>query len=264
MVKPMTKTILASTRSLAFFAHPDDETILCGGTLALLAQSGVDVVFLSATRGEGGEVGEPPVCTQEELGEVREAEMACAVKALGGMTVDYLDYVDPLIGENDTLHAYTDDLETLTQELKGYIEGLKPAVVLTHGSNGEYGHPAHVVSHQACRAAIERMKGARPALYGVSAAFEGHMKPRVANKDDPADIVIDVSSVLESKLAAALCHRSQNALFVRRASKEAGRQMSVREVLMLTESLHRFLPPADGDVDSVVDALRPYLISMDK
>ncbi len=46
---------------LAFFAHPDDETMLCGGTLALLARAGARVHLLIATRGEGGENGEPPV-----------------------------------------------------------------------------------------------------------------------------------------------------------------------------------------------------------
>jgi len=47
---------------LAFFAHPDDETMLAGGILALLSRGGAQVHYLCATRGEGGEVGEPPVC----------------------------------------------------------------------------------------------------------------------------------------------------------------------------------------------------------
>ena len=46
-------------KALAFFAHPDDETMLAGGTLALLAHSGVGVHYLIATSGEGGEAGEP-------------------------------------------------------------------------------------------------------------------------------------------------------------------------------------------------------------
>lgn len=252
----MTKTILA------FFAHPDDEAILGGGILALLAREGCVVVYLSATRGEGGEVGEPPVCAQDELGTVREQEMQCAVNALGGSRVEFLDYVDPLITENDTLHPYTDDLETLMIELSGFIDGIKPLAVLTHGSNGEYGHPAHLISHRACRAAVERIDGnERPALYGVSAMFDGHMKPRVANKDDRADLIVDISPVLEYKLAAALCHKTQNALFVRRSSKQAGRQMELHEVLMTTESLHRFV--LDGDIpkrDPLAEILQAYLL----
>jgi len=56
---------------LAFFAHPDDETMMAGGALALLARSGARVHYYCATRGEGGETGEPPVCTIPELGDVR-------------------------------------------------------------------------------------------------------------------------------------------------------------------------------------------------
>jgi LmbE family N-acetylglucosaminyl deacetylase len=44
---------------LAFFAHPDDETMLCGGTLALLSKAGIEIHLVCATRGEGGECGEP-------------------------------------------------------------------------------------------------------------------------------------------------------------------------------------------------------------
>ena len=61
---------------LAFFAHPDDETMLTGGTLALLAKRGANIHYVCATRGEGGEIGEPPVTTIQELGETREKEQA--------------------------------------------------------------------------------------------------------------------------------------------------------------------------------------------
>lgn len=247
---------------LAFFAHPDDETILSGGIFALLAREGFEIYFLSATRGEGGEVGEPPISTQEKLGDLREEEMKCAVEELGGVRVDFLDYVDPLIGENDELHAYTEDIETLVLELKGYIHGLEPYAIFTHGSNGEYGHPAHLITHQSCVEAVDRLIIKKPIVYGVSAFFDGHMKPRVANKDDHADLIVDIESVFENKYKAAMCHKSQNALFVRRSSREAGRQLSVREVLMRTESLHRFSPKlTDVPEDEIMNALQPYIIS---
>ena len=57
---------------LAVFAHPDDESFRCGGTLALLAQRGIQVHLLTATRGEAGSCGEPPLCLIEKLGVVRE------------------------------------------------------------------------------------------------------------------------------------------------------------------------------------------------
>ena len=71
------------TSLLCLVAHPDDETMLCGGTLALLAANGVAVHLALLTRGEGGEMGEPPLSEREHLGEVREREMVCAVGKLG-------------------------------------------------------------------------------------------------------------------------------------------------------------------------------------
>ena len=67
---------------LAFFAHPDDETMLCGGTLALLAQNGASVHYLCATRGEGG-----------ELGEVIDAQIIQNALDLGSYTADALQIV---------------------------------------------------------------------------------------------------------------------------------------------------------------------------
>ena len=247
---------------LAFFAHPDDETMLAGGTLILLAQSGATVHYLCATRGEGGEVGEPPLCTPDFLGIVREREMRCAVEEIGGASVSFLDYVDPKIGQDNELYAYTDDLLTLTGQVRDAIRKTGADAVITHGSNGEYGHPAHRISHQAARRAVESIGEDTPHLYSVSANFEGHPKPRLANQDEQAHLVIDVSSVLDIKASAAGCHLTQNALFVRRASEEAGRKLTVPEVLIRLESLHRILPPlVELDGDSLFEYLYPWSVS---
>ncbi len=247
---------------LAFFAHPDDETILAGGTLALLASSGNEIHYLIATRGEGGETGEPPVCTIEELGEVREQELVCAVQALGGRSLTFLGYQDPRIGEGEELYAYTDNLVTLSGQVDATIRQFNIDAVLTHGSDGEYGHPAHVLSYQAARIAVEAYAKTgpdmpTPLLYTVQAIFNDHPRPRLANKSDPAHLVLDVSAALPQKIKAALCHRSQNALFVRRASEEAGRQLSVPEVIMPLESFHRAIPPTSAAPDDpLADRLR--------
>jgi len=230
---------------LVFFAHPDDETMLCGGTLALLARQGAKVHYLSATRGEGGEMGEPPICTREDLGQVREQEMVCAVQALGGASLTFLGYVDPLVGPENTLFPFADDLTTLAGQVALSIRQFEPAVVITHGAHGEYGHPAHVLAHQAARIAVESLGEQAPALYTVQANFPGHPKPRLANPDEPAHLVIDASPVLLQKTQAALCHRSQHALFIRNASKDAGRLMTVPEVIVTLESLRRVHPPVD-------------------
>lgn len=251
------------SRILTVIAHPDDETMLTGGVLALLARAGAEVYYLCATRGEGGEAGEPPVCTRDQLGSVREKEMRCAVQALGGKGVDFLEYVDPLVGANDELHPYTDDLAGLVDRIAAYIRKRNPEVVISHGSNGEYGHPAHKLTHQATRQAVESFNGKAPILYTFSAAFPEHPRPRLVNRDDPADLVLDVSPALQQKTEAALCHLSQHALFVRRSSLRAGRQLTVPEVMMKLEGLHRVSPPSEGErQDVVTKALAPWRLAI--
>ncbi len=246
---------------LAFFAHPDDETMLIGGTLALLAQAGAAVHYLCATRGEGGEVGDPPLCTIEQLGEFRERELVCAVQQLGGSSLTLLDYADPRVGPGEELYPYTDNLTYLAGQVAASIRQFEAQVIITHGSNGEYGHPAHQATYQAARLAVESLASQASRLYTVSAYFEDHPRPRLANHDDPAHLVIDIAPVLGQKIQAALCHRTQHALFVRRSSQEAGRQLSVPEVIMRLESLHQSYPAIDGDPDdNLVKILRPWLL----
>jgi LmbE family N-acetylglucosaminyl deacetylase len=248
---------------LAFFAHPDDETMLAGGTLALLAQNGAAMHYLCATRGEGGEVGEPPLCTQEQLGEVREKELVCAVRALGGRSLTFLGYVDPRVGPENSLFAYSDNLTLLAGQVAASIRQFDIQVVISHGSNGEYGHPAHQLTHQAARIAVESLGEDGPEFYTTAAIFPDHPRPRLANQDDPADLVLDVSPVLSQKTQAALCHRTQHALFVRHASEEAGRPLSVPEVIMKVESLRRWKAAGGQDrQDGLSMLLRPYLKNM--
>ena len=248
---------------LAFFAHPDDETMLMGGTLALLATAGARVHYLCATRGEGGEAGEPPLCSIDELGVRREQELVCAVEKLGGRSLTLLDYIDPRVGPDNELYAYTADLTFLAGQVAATIKQVGAQAVITHGVNGEYGHPAHKISHQAARLAVESIGDPAPLFYVISAAFEGHPKPHLANSDHPAHLVLDITPLLERKIQAALCHRTQNALFVRRASKEAGRQLTVPEVIVHLESLHRVSPPVNGALqDPIAEMLDPWQASV--
>jgi LmbE family N-acetylglucosaminyl deacetylase len=247
---------------IALFAHPDDETMLAGGCLALLAQAGVGVDYLCATRGEGGEVGEPPLCTPEQLGEVRAREMDCAVHVLGARSLTFLGYDDPRIGPDEQLFPYTDDLTALAGQIAAFIRQFDADAVISHGSNGEYGHPAHILTFQAAAIAVRSFEENAPLLYTVQAAFPEHPKPRLANPDDPAHLVLDVTPVLPKKEQAAFCHRTQHALFVRRSSQKAGRQVTVPEVIMKTESLHRAYPPVEGDLnDPLAETLKPYSIN---
>ncbi len=222
---------------LVFFAHPDDETMLCGGLLALLSKSGHDVHFLCCTRGEGGECGVPPLCNQSHLGSLRELELACAVDALGGKSLKFLDYVDPLVGPGNTLFSFTQDQEKLAMELKECIKRKDIDLLITHGSNGEYGHPGHLTVYQAAQKIIQS-EFPKLLWYTVQAYYANSPKPHLLNKADPADWIVDVSSVINEKVRAAFCHKSQHDLFVRRKSKELGKPVNVAEVIQTEESYH--------------------------
>ena len=234
---------------LCVVAHPDDETILCGGTLALLAARGVAVHLALLTRGEGGEAGEPPLTDRKHLGEVREREMVCAAGKLGAKSLTFLGYVDPTVGPDDALYAPEHDPAMLSGQIITTLKETGAEALLTHGSNGEYGHPAHQLVHRQALIAAMSLAEAAPVVYSFAANYPAHPYPRLANAGDPADVVVDVSAYLAQKEAAALCHATQNALFVRRRSEAAGRQLAVREVLLAEESFRRQWPQtaAAGD-----------------
>jgi LmbE family N-acetylglucosaminyl deacetylase len=239
--------ISSIVKVLAFFAHPDDETMLSGGALALLAQSEVEVHYLIATRGEGGERGDPPLCLPEELGSLREKEVACAVENLGGSSLTNLGYPDPVVGPDQALYPFTTDLARLAAQVAEQIQRRDVDILISHGTNGEYGHPAHLLCNKASRLVAASSQDSLFFLYTVAAAYPEHPKPRILNRSDPAHIVINVRSVLNNKIQAALCHKTQHALFIRRASIEAGRRVKVPEVILKEESLHRVYPAKRGE-----------------
>ncbi len=227
-------------QSLVFFgAHPDDETMLIGGTLAMLASRGVRVHIVCATRGEGGEI--DPACdaTRETLGAVREAELRCAARALGAASVDILGYVDPLIGEDEALFPFEVDFDTLTRQIADLCRRYEADVVLTHGADGEYGHPAHTLMHQAARRAMSALPP-RTLFYSGAAAVPG-IEDHIWNQSEPAHLALDVRPWLDIKERAALCHCTQHALFKRRRNLK-----TVREALRTVESVRRHLPPLDA------------------
>lgn len=202
---------------LCVVAHPDDETMLTGGLLAALARAGVAVDLLCATRGEGGEVGDPPVCAREELGLVRESELRCAAMVLGVRSVEFMGYIDPPVAPGGELQAFVADFAECAERIAETMARLRPALALTHGSQGEYGHPGHVLVHRAVLRAREVLGlrgGVAPALYTFCAAVPG-LEDRLFNAADQAHIVFDVGPWLDIKAAAAACHRTQHALFFR-------------------------------------------------
>ena len=244
---------------LTIFAHPDDETMFMGGTLALLNRAGAKIHFLCATRGEGGELGEPPVSSRRDIPIYREIELRNAINALGGGTLSFLDYLDPLIGENEQLYPYTKNIDELVKKIHHVILEFQPYAIITHGSNGEYGHPGHILTNQATRASVNQLGNKAPILYTFGADFPDHPRPRLANPDDSAHLILNVNSAMEQKIRAAYCHLSQHALFLRRRSTQVGYRLTIPEILMNVESFHRAYPSfVHEEKDDFFRVLSPY------
>jgi LmbE family N-acetylglucosaminyl deacetylase len=224
---------------LSVSAHPDDESLFAGGTLAMYAAQGNHVYILETTRGEGGEVGEPPLTTKENLGAYREQEVRKAADALGVRDIFFLPYIDPHMEINGIARPIDIPLEEFMKAIGEYIKRIRPDLVITHGSNGEYGHPQHIYTHRATRMAMT--DGAPDtALLSWCAWYDPAEHERILNKDDRADIVHNVTPWIDAKIAAALCHQTQHAMFLRNSGAP-----SVREMVWNTESFHiwqGFLP----------------------
>lgn len=194
----------ANARLLAIFAHPDDESFRPGGTLALLARRGVHVQILTATHGEAGSRGSPPLCSLESLPAVREKELCCACTALGIQSPILLDYQDGQLAEAD--------LETLTAKILAIFCELHPQIMLTFGADGLSGHPDHIAIGLAAAEAFRRTDDVF-ALYTLavprSLADTLGMKQIHAVPEESIALKVDISPVWEVKMAAIRCHRTQ-------------------------------------------------------
>jgi N-acetyl-1-D-myo-inositol-2-amino-2-deoxy-alpha-D-glucopyranoside deacetylase len=141
-------------KKLIFFgAHPDDETFGLGATLAKYALDGVKVYCACATNGELGTVDPEYLKGFATIADLRQAEMACAARALGLAEVIYLGYRDSgMPGAPDNRHPkalMAAPLEEVVEKMVKIIRDLQPEVVLTHDAGGGYGHPDHIKVHQA-------------------------------------------------------------------------------------------------------------------
>jgi N-acetyl-1-D-myo-inositol-2-amino-2-deoxy-alpha-D-glucopyranoside deacetylase len=204
---------------LAIFAHPDDESLACGGLLARCADEGVRVSLLCMTRGEHGPGGEPAA-----LGAVRARELGAAAGVLGIHDVTVLGHEDGMLPWIDAGMLESDILVAVRRVL--------PDVIVTFDEDGLYGHPDHLAVHARTTAVVERLGATAPALFYVSMP-RGAMRavvetasgaPRAAKGapllgvPDPdafggfapaASLVLDVGDVATRKLAALRCHRTQ-------------------------------------------------------
>ncbi len=230
------------TTILVISAHPDDETLFGGGTLAMYAQKGHDIFILETTRGEGGEVGEPPLTTRANLAAYREQEVREAARILGARNIFFLPYVDPYMEINGIARSIDVPLEDFAAAIEQYVRKIDPELIITHGSNGEYGHPQHIYTHQATRLALNNGRR-RSALISWSAWYAPSKLERILNPGDPADMIHDISAWHDIKVAAALCHKTQHAMFLRNSGAP-----SLPEMVWKTETFHIWQGPLPDDL----------------
>ncbi|KPL22820.1 MAG: hypothetical protein AMJ93_06235 [Anaerolineae bacterium SM23_84] len=236
---------------LCIYAHPDDE-LYCAGLLVKLCSQAIPVHLLCVTRGEGGWLGNPPLATRETIGKVREQEMRCSAEVLGATTLDFLDYIDP-VGDGQP-KAPRHNPSKFRAQISKAIERLSPEVVLTHGSDGEYGHPAHKLVHRVVRDAVILQGNTAPLLYSFSAFHESPGRYSELNMNDRAHFVLDISPYYEKVVAAFECHRSQWGGWIRHTSDETSRPVTLADYVSseMTEAFRRHWPPAKGIPDDTM------------
>jgi LmbE family N-acetylglucosaminyl deacetylase len=213
---------VAGSTVLAIFAHPDDESLACGGTLARLADAGARIVLMCASRGEAGSISDPALVPDGDLGRARERELREAAAILGVAEVIVMNHPD---GD-----LRWDHVPELHREIVDTIRRYRPEAVITFAEDGLYWHLDHVGVHERTYTAVKSLGAEAPPLYYVTMP-EGIMREVVAaavakggaahsnlwgidpsafgDSAKPAGFVVDVRNWTPRKLAALRCHRTQ-------------------------------------------------------
>ena len=217
---------------VCFHAHPDDECIATGGTMAKAADDGHRVVLVVATRGEHGEVADGFLDDGEELWQRRVRETHAAAEILGAERVEFLGYVDSgMMGtpENDKPGSFwTADVDEAARRLADILREEAADVLTVYDDHGAYGHPDHIQVHRvgvrAARLAgvdrvfqstINRDQIIRGMLARRDSLPEGTEMPDFEAAPDfgsPESVItgaVDVSAYLEHKRKAMQAHASQ-------------------------------------------------------
>jgi len=213
-------------RLMCVLAHPDDESLGTGGTLAKYAAEGVETYLLTATRGERGRFGDSRERPDPEIvGATREAELRAAATALGVREVTLLGFPDGALDTVDPVPAQ--------QVIAAHLRRIRPHVVITFGPEGAYGHPDHIAISQLTSAAVVRAADqdyAVSKLYYIAwsattwAAYQAALKKLTTTVDGvEREVVpapeweittrIDTSAVSPVVLRAVQCHRTQVSIF---------------------------------------------------
>lgn len=269
-------------RMLLVHAHPDDETIGNGATMAMYAALGAQVTLVTCTRGEEGEVLVPGLShlassVNDALGDHRVTELATAMNALGisdhrflgAPTVKFRDSGMMGTEQNNRPDVFWKaDIDTAAKLLVKVIEEVRPHVLITYDEFGGYGHPDHIQAHRvAMRASelskqwkipkiywnafpkslialgIEEMKKSGSSFFGAESADDIPF----AKDDALVTAVIDGTEFVDKKMAAMKAHETQIALdgpfFA--LSNNLGLQVWGREYYSLVKGTAAV--PFDGD-----------------
>lgn len=144
-------------------AHPDDEVVFTGGTLALYHDRGIRTVLVTATNGEEGEIRDPDLDPEEarpHLGDIRREELLRAVDILNIDHLELFNYRDSgMVGTEanarpDNFHNA--DREDATRRLVALVRQYEPHIVITYDENGAYGHPDHIACNVITQAAFDK------------------------------------------------------------------------------------------------------------
>ena len=208
-----------SGRSLLLVhAHPDDESIYTGATMAAYAAQGVRVTLVTCTLGELGEIIPPSLAhlaaeKEDRLGEYRIGELAAACAALGVTDHRFLGgpgrWRDSGMmgteGNDDPRCFWRADVDQAARALLDVIAEVQPQVLLTYDAHGAYGHPDHIQAHRvawrACELAGPAGNGHSPAKFYATAAL-GSGPEQVTTE-------IDAGAWFGQKLAAMRAHATQ-------------------------------------------------------
>jgi len=233
-------------RALLVHAHPDDETINNGATMAFYAAMGAQVTLVTCTRGEEGEILTPELShlassDTDALGEHRETELANAMQALGITDFRFLAQGEGRYRDSGMMGTEVNnrsdvfwqaDLEEAADHLVKVIEEIKPHILITYDEIGGYGHPDHIQAHRVAMRASEKSDWQIQKIYwntmpkSVLAESMAKMKELGSDffgadsvddlpfaKDDSfVTTLIDGNSYVEAKMAAMKAHHTQISL----------------------------------------------------
>jgi len=233
-------------RVLLVHAHPDDETINNGATMAMYADLGAQVTLITCTRGEEGEILTPELIhlassVTDGLGQHREIELANAMQALGVKDFRFLAQGETVYRDSGMMGTeqnnrpdvfWQADLEVASDYLVKVIEEIKPHILITYDEIGGYGHPDHIQAHRVAMRASEKSNWKIQKIYwntmpkSVLAESMAKMKELGSDffgaesvddlpfaKDDSfVTTLVDGNTYVEAKLAAMKAHHTQIAL----------------------------------------------------